>query len=72
MLRTTAVLVVVLSLIVGFGDLARAEFRSQAEETLAHIEDAGIVWQGRFVQPEYVHCLIAQEAIWFEDGSAIC
>lgn len=71
-MRTTAVLVIVLAMIVGFGDRARAEVGSRAQETLAHIEDVGITWQGRHVQTEYIPCLLSQDAIWFEDGSAIC
>lgn len=70
--NAVAVLVMVLAMVVGFGDVAKAETASRAAETLAHIEDVGVTIGGIYVQVEYIPCLLADDAIWFEDGSAIC
>ena len=71
-MRVTAILVMVLALGVGFGDRVRAETSTRWGELISHTEDAGITWQGKFVQTEYIPCLFVQDAIWFEDGSAVC
>lgn len=49
-----------------------ATMRMAAEVAMQRVANGGIIWEGHWVQSEYVPCILDHDAVWFEDGSAIC
>lgn len=49
-----------------------ATLRMAAEAAAYRVAHAGIMFDGHWVQTEYIPCILDGGAVWFEDGSAIC
>lgn len=49
-----------------------ATLRMATDAMLSRVAHAGTMWDGHWVQTEYIPCILDGGAIWFEDGSAIC